>query len=389
MNRRALLRGLGAAGVGLAGAGLWRVQRNHVFGGPEGPAYAPWKEWQTEAPNPLERLVYAAILAANPHNSQAWKFRLMAESIDVYADRSRQIGVIDPLLREMHIGIGCAVENLLLSAEAAGYGWSLAEAPATENKNLQPMVRVELRPGKGVRASELYAAIPNRHTNRGAYVSSKEIDDGTIGELSAARNSDVELRVFWFRKADEKRAFGDLVVRATEAIIADEEQSQSSARWLRTSWSEVQRLRDGLTYDAQGMSEGMRALAKFMPTPSRKEMDRFWLAATRESHVATASAFGIIAVRDAANLQQRVEAGRLWQRMHLLATARGVAMHPLNQMTERRDREQQLGGTRTYAKAIYELQQDDRWQAVMPFRMGYATQAGLPSPRRAAQSVLV
>ena len=389
MNRRAAIRGLSVAGIGLAGACLWRIESNHVFGGLEGPAYAPWKEWQAEGTNPLERLVRTAILAASPHNTQPWKFRILPEAIDVYADRSRQIGAIDPLLREMHIGVGCAIENLLLSADAAGYRWALAEAPTSEDKSLQAVIRVELRPGKAPQPSELYAAIPNRHTNRGDYVSGKQIDDEMAGEFERVNNSDQELRVFWFRKGEEKRAFGELVVRATEAIIADQEQSRSSAQWLRTNWSEIQRCRDGLTYDAQGMGGGMRALAKFMPALSIKQTDRFWLTATRESHVATASAFGMIAVRDAGNLQQRVEAGRLWQRMQLLATVRGVAMHPLNQITERRDREEQLGGMATYAKAIYELQQDDRWQAVMPFRMGYAKQPGLPSPRRAPGSVLI
>ena len=97
----------------------------------------------------------------------------------------------------------------------------------------------------------------------------------------------------------------------------------------------------------------------------------------------------MIAVRDAKNTQQRVEAGRLWQRMHLLATVQGIAMHPLSQPVERRDRELQLGQSPAYAKALSELQQDDSWQAVMPFRMGYPVQNAPPSPRRAIASVLI
>ena len=40
--------------------------------------------------------------------------------------------------------------------------------------------------------------------------------------------------------------------------------------------------------------------------------------------------FGILLARDAGDNGQRVEGGRLWQRMHLWATAEGIAMHPLN-----------------------------------------------------------
>src|SRR5215469_6691105 len=65
-------------------------------------------------------LVRAAILSANPHNSQPWLFKVTASQIDLYADRRSNLGAVDPFLREMHIGLGCALENLGLSAAANG-----------------------------------------------------------------------------------------------------------------------------------------------------------------------------------------------------------------------------------------------------------------------------
>jgi hypothetical protein len=388
MNRRVFLRSLGIAGLGLGAASTWRLESNHVLRVGDGPAYAPWADWQRTGTKPLEQLVRAAVLASNPHNTQPWKFHLLPNGIDVFADTSRRLGAMDPLLREMHIGVGCAVENLLLAAEAVGYRWRFDEPESSEDGELQPIVRVLLDEG-AMRPSSLYAAIPRRHTNRGRYFAGKPVDARTLKALDGVNNSDSELRVFWFRNAQEKQAFGNLVVRATGAIIADREQSSSSTRWMRANWSDIQRFRDGLTYDAQGLTAGIRAMAKFLPPLSVKQTDRFWLSATRETHVATADLFGLIAIRDAKNTLQRVEAGRLWQRMHLLATLQGIAMHPLNQPVERRDRELQLGQAPTYARALSELQQDDRWQAVMLFRLGYPTQDALPSPRRAIAEVLI
>ena len=57
-------------------------------------------------------LVAAAILAANPHDTQPWLFRIADETIEVLADASRHLGAMDPYLREMHIGLGAAIENL-------------------------------------------------------------------------------------------------------------------------------------------------------------------------------------------------------------------------------------------------------------------------------------
>jgi len=389
MNRRSLLYGLGIAGIGLAGATIWRVESNHVLSVGGGPAYKTWEDWQKSGQNPFEQFVRAAVLAANPHNTQPWKFRFLADAVDVYADTSRRIGVIDPFLREMYIGVGCAVENLLLSAEAAGYCWSFDKPATFADTTLQPVVRVSLRKECGKHPSDLYAAIPKRHTNRGPYIKGKKVDAGMIEALSGLRNSDSDLRIFWFQGPEQMRAFGELTVRATQAIGADKEQSKSSARWMRTSWSDIERLRDGLTYDAQGMTSAMRTLAKFFPQLNIQRMDQYWLTATREIHVATAGAFGMIAVRDTRDMHQLVEAGRLWQRLHLFSTLHGVAMQPLSQPVERRDREFQLGQPPIYANALSDLQQDDSWHAVMPFRLGYPTRDAPPSPRRAIASVLI
>lgn len=46
-------------------------------------------------------------LASNPHNSQPWLFRMTDTEIDLFADPSWQIGIIDPFRREMYIGLGC------------------------------------------------------------------------------------------------------------------------------------------------------------------------------------------------------------------------------------------------------------------------------------------
>jgi len=75
--------------------------------------------------------------------------------------------------------------------------------------------------------------------------------------------------------------------------------------------------------------------------------------------------------------------------MHLWATGKGLAAQPLNQMSERADREEQLGIEPRFGTALKELVADASLQALMPFRIGYPTVVAKPSPRRDLQSVLI
>jgi hypothetical protein len=132
-----------------------------------------------------------------------------------------------------------------------------------------------------------------------------------------------------------------------------------------------------------------RALAKMLPPQSPEDNDQFWLKITREVHVATAAAFGILAVGDQDDCSQRIRCGRIWQRMHLWATTQGLAMHPLNQMPERAAREQVLGVEPRFGNALRELMGDQQWQALMVFRIGYPIREALASPRRSIEAVVI
>ena len=64
-------------------------------------------------------------------------------------------------------------------------------------------------------------------------------------------------------------------------------------------------------------------------------------------------------------------------------------MQPMNQMTERADRERSLGIEQTFGKALMELIANPNWQALFTYRLGYPTIEALSSPRRSVQEVVV
>ncbi len=233
VSRRTLIAG-GAGAAVVAGLG-YRILDRGVFAGPGGPAYAPWERWQGRVIDGLKRPLAAAILAANPHDTQPWLFGLGNESIAVYADRARNLGAFDPFRREMHLGLGCAIENLVRAAGVHGY---------------TPYVRPVAGPADGfaarrARHRRAYHDGPRRARPRRAVRGDPEpphqsrrlprhaVAPALLNDL--ARLADTpDIRVVFLTDAGARQALGDLIVDATTRIVADPQMSAASARWIRT-----------------------------------------------------------------------------------------------------------------------------------------------------------
>ncbi len=382
ISRRDFLKLSGATLVVVAGGVVLRAVKQGVFSVGQGPAYEPWKDWQAAA-TAAERIVAAGILASNPHNSQPWLFRVTSASIDLFADPTRQIGVVDPFRREMYIGLGCTLENMLLAAGAEGLSASLQLMPEPADET--HAAHIELVPASPL-PPELYSAIPNRHTDRGAYDTARPLAPGTFETLQSLM-TEADVHLFWFEDAAARARFSRVALAATEALVADDQQSLDSHRWWRQDWSQLQESADGITLDAQALG-ALAPIAKLLPDLPRRQNDAAFVKNVRETMLPTAAAFGILAVQDGSSKAQRLNCGRVWERIHLWATTQGIASQPLNQMCERVDRETQLGSEPVIARAVRALLNDDTWHALMPFRLGYPTQQANPSPRRSLDKVI-
>jgi nitroreductase len=386
VDRRQFLTaiGLGGAVVGVGGLGVLsgRASSQGVLEAGQGPAYLAWREWdQGSGPKVLIR---AAILATNPHNTQPWRFRVSPSALDLYADPTRNIGAMDPYRREQQIGLGCALENLLVAAQARGYDPRLTMSPDSANPEL--IAHIDL--GSGMETNlDLYEAIPKRHTHRAPFDTSRTLSQATLSELSHAVADLPEVGIVWITGATPKSQVGQLIVEGAQAIAADRQQSVDSFKWWRDSWSDIQQFKDGMTIDAAGLSPLVTALGKILPPQGREQNDQAWIQQTRDNYVRTAGAFGIVVARNAADRQQRINGGRLYQRLHLTAVNRGLAMQPLNTITERIDRELVLGSPPRFADAVADVLSEPDWQSLMSFRIGFPTLQPPPSPRRPAERV--
>jgi nitroreductase len=375
------------------GGVVFRAYDQGVFSVGEGPAYEPWKDWRTDSPSGPLALVRAAILAASPHNTQPWLFRITNSSIELYLDPKRNVGALDPYLREEHIGMGCALQNLLLAAAANGYQATvttlpgkLSPIPADPGPKL--LARIDLVPGKP-EESELYDAIPRRRTNRGPYIPQKPLPPEFVDELRRLTSDETDVKLFLFTTEAGRRKLVAIISASNDVIYSDPEVDRGSGRWIRNQWSDIQKFRDGLSIDAFGQPPLATAAFKIMP---------LWVDRWIVSHgpkdgysqlMLRASLMGIITVRDRYDQENCLRAGRIWQCAHLLATARGVAGRPCNEAVEMIDYERAHGRPGLRTAQLGELIGDPAWQPTFVFYMGYPTLTAPPSPRRPVQYVVL
>lgn len=144
--------------------------------------------------------------------------------------------------------------------------------------------------------------------------------------------------MLWFSSTADRARIGALMVDAARAVTRDEQQSRDGFALFRSSWDDIQKFKDGLTLDPQGLSALTTALAKLLPAADRTRGDSFWVDQTRKTHTRTAAAYGVVAVPDTRGNAQRLMGGRLLERIHLWTAANGLSLQHMNQMTERADR---------------------------------------------------
>ena len=200
-------------------------------------------------------LIGAAVLAPSHWNAQPWRFEVDDNTIRIVADPSRALPACDPDRRSMMIGLGAALENLLIAARAWGlqpnvdYFPSGAAAAASNGaaNGSTVVARVTWTVGGPRRDRSLLPMISERRTNRREY-DGRGIYPQNRAQLLAQVSGETTLH--WLDDRESLRDLADLAHDAVRIESQDRRIAGEQARWMRDDAGDARRRGDGITVAA-------------------------------------------------------------------------------------------------------------------------------------------
>ena len=317
------------------------------------------------APQDLHRLIVeAAMHAPSVHNTQPWRFSSYEDGLDLWADETRRLPVLDPYGRQLHLSCGGALLHARVAARARGLDADAQLLPTPDDPT--HLARLRLTPGSSPSAAEqsLAEAILRRHTYREAFGVSP-VPARLLEQLRLAAEQQ-GARLHSLTDPDDVLELEVLLSRADSVEEADPAYRAELATWIHDGPAEDGIPREGLPVDPErGSSLRLRDFELTGPGPGGGEPP-----------VAEHPTVVVVLTDDDTPLSW-LQAGQALGAVLLRAAQGGVLAQPLGQVTDTLEYRLRL----RHALGVLGIPQ-------LALRMGYATTASASTPRRSIDDVL-
>ncbi len=290
-------------------------------------------------PQPVLKAIAWGLNAPNPHNTQAWKFRILSDTEALMlVDETRILPQTDPTLRQIHIGCGCFTGLFSIGARHEGFRaeviWFPEGPVSREETGKKPVARLSLHPAEP-EDDPLFPFIFSRRTNRLPYEGST-LPDETFSRISGlAAPAFTTLRLLNREETDAARP---VLIRGNDTECRTRRTYEESRVWFRADDTAIQTHRDGISLRGNGLSGFKLWLAGFFMDGGSAEA---WHSESNLSYYLDrfsdliASTGSLIALVSPQNEPENwLNSGRDYVRFQLAVTAAGYVLQPLSQVLQ-------------------------------------------------------
>ncbi|NQV42374.1 MAG: hypothetical protein HQ506_08485 [Candidatus Marinimicrobia bacterium] len=306
----------------------------------EGPLVGTRRPNPADYSQPILKAISMGMNAPNPHNSQAWKFKLLSDyEALLYVDETRLLRATDPLGRQIHIGCGCFLETLRLGASKLGYGAEYELFPEgeypLEEAGLKPVALIKVA-ATSTEPLPLSDSIFSRQTNRSYYegglITPSEFN--SISALTTAKHSELSL----YSEPDRLKQMLDILYEGMVVEAKTHTAYDESRIWFRSSQKKIETKRDGINLRTDGTKGLLLTIMEFIVNEENEES---WHKSTAISaflksyHKKIDTAKGIVLFKTQTNtMADWVKTGIDYVRFQLAADQLGFVIHPMSQVLQ-------------------------------------------------------
>lgn len=225
----------------------------------------PWLRPDTDFPSEgaledrIRFLIGYAVLAPSGHNTQPWFFATGPDWVDILADRTRALPVVDPQDRELTISCGAAVGTLEAAARRFSLQTTVTVSPDPDFPD--HLARITIKDGLCPDDNEIaiFEAISLRRTDRTAYYMEPLPDDLARACCAIAESTGANAR---FIDGDEaQEAIAGLVAESDRIQFDDPSFRRELASWVHSTNLGS---RDGMSGAGFGMPDVLAPAARFV-----------------------------------------------------------------------------------------------------------------------------
>lgn len=317
--------------------------------------------------NDFYTMVEYAVKAPSGHNTQPWKFRIGENAIDIIPDFSKTLPVVDADNRELFISLGCATENLCITASTLGYETDMSISQ-------EGIISVHLEKSGSVQHDTLFSQIERRQTNRNVY-ESKTIEENILKDCFSVIPEGREIRFYYWENGSEPYERAKQLVMEGNTVQMDDAMFVTELKsWMRVNKKESVAKKDGLGYDVFGAPNlpafiARPAIGSFLNSKKQNKGDL--------KKIESSSHF-ILFTTVNNTIPDWIMLGRFMQRFLLKSTAHEIAHAYMNQPCE-------VGELKIKLKE--QLSIDNEHPQIL-LRMGYAKPAPY-AKRKSINEVIV
>ncbi|MBI5454147.1 MAG: nitroreductase [Deltaproteobacteria bacterium] len=315
----------------------------------------------------LRFLLNYAVLAPSSHNTQPWLFDVKGPTVEIYADRTRALPVVDPEDRALTISCGAALFNLRAALSRFDYGYSVEVLPVRSNPDLLARVTIAGKDGESEDEARLFESIKMRRTNRMPFQKT-----GVPPDVKDRIEQAASIEGAWLYTCDsleERLKVADLVAEGDRIQAGSRLFRRELASWVHSNRT---RSRDGMPGYAFGISDSVSYASPLVI----RTFDWGKGQAARDRQLAEGSPLLTVLCTGDDTPASWINAGTALERTLLTACLNGIYASFLNQPIE----------VSTLRPRLKEITGKGHPQIIL--RMGYGPEVR-PTPRRALSEVIL